>query len=60
MDENLQRMEVPKELLFKVYIMRCANNFEKDCTAPGGMATDFNLWDRALSETELRQWTTCK
>ena len=59
-DDNLENMKVPKELLFKVYIMRCASNFEVDCTAPGGMATDFNYWDRSLSDKELRDWTTCK
>ena len=59
-DDNLENMKVPKELLFKVYIMRCASNFEVDCTAPGGMATDFNYWDRALSDKELKDWTTCK
>ena len=59
-DDNLERMEVPKELLYKVYIMRCASNFEVDCTAPGGMATDFNYWDRSLSDKEVKDWTTCK
>ena len=59
-DDNLENMKVPKELLYKVYIMRCASNFQVDCTAPGGMATDFNYWDRALSDKELRDWTTCK
>ena len=59
-DDNLERLEIPKELLTKVYIMRCASNFEVDCTAPGGMATDFNYWDRALSDKELKDWTTCK
>ena len=32
----------------------------KDCTAPGGMATDFNIWDRAMDDNELVDWTKCK
>ena len=32
----------------------------KDCTAPGGMATDFNIWDRAMGDKELIDWTMCK
>ena len=32
----------------------------EDCTAPGGMATDFNIWDRAMEDKELIDWTTCK
>ena len=31
-----------------------------DCTAPGGMVTDFNMWDRAMGDKELVDWTTCK
>ena len=33
---------------------------EKGCTVPGGMATDFNIWDRAMGDQELIDWTTCK
>ena len=32
----------------------------RDCTAPAGMATDFNIWDRAMDDKELIDWTTCK
>ena len=31
-----------------------------DCTAPGGMSTDFNIWDRQMGDKELIDWTTCK
>ena len=26
----------------------------------GGMATDFNIWDSAMSDKDLIDWTTCK
>ena len=32
----------------------------EDCTAPGSMLTDFNIWDRSLSDTDLLSWTTCR
>ena len=59
-DENLKDLMVPTELLLKVYLMRCANDYEKDCTAPGAMATDFNIWSRSLDDRELIEWTSCK
>jgi hypothetical protein len=40
--------------------MRCPNNFQLDCTTPGGEITDFNIWDRAFTEDELTKWTTCQ
>ena len=27
---------------------------------PGGMATDFNIWDRSMGDEELIEWTTCR
>ena len=59
-DENLKDLTVPTELLLKVYLMRCANDYEKDCTAPGAMATDFNIWSRSFDDRELIEWTSCK
>ena len=59
-DENLGDLKVPTDLLLNVYLMRCANDFEKDCTAPGAMATDFNIWTRSLDDEELIDWTSCK
>ena len=59
-DDNLSDLKISKELMMKVYILRCGNDFQLDCTAPGAMATEFNYWDRAMSDNELRDWTTCK
>ena len=59
-DDNLSELKVPKELLLKVYLMRCANDFQEDCTTPGAMATDFNIWDRSLGDKDLVDWTSCK
>ena len=59
-DDDLSELEIPIELLVKVHLLRCTNAYELTCTTPGGMVTDFNIWDRALSVQEIRDWTTCK
>ena len=62
-DENLSDLKIPKDLLLKASLMSCdyapVEKQLKDCTAPGGMATDFNIWDRAMKDKELIDWTTC-
>ena len=59
MDENLVDLKVPKELLLSVFLMRCVID-KSDCTNPGSMVTDFNMWDRSMADDELTKWTTCK
>ena len=63
-DENLSDLKIPKELLLRASLMSCGfapvEEQTTDCTAPGGMATDFNIWDRAMDDKELVDWTTCK
>ena len=59
-DENLKDLEVPLSLLLKVYLLRCNNAYELDCTTPGGMVTDFNMWDRAFTPEDLQDWTSCR
>ena len=64
MDENLADLKIDKQLLLKASIMSCGyapvEEQTVDCTAPDGMATDFNMWDRAMNDKELVDWTTCK
>ncbi len=59
-DENLSELSVPLELLLRVHLMRCNYDYAGDCTAPGGMATDFNIFGRAFDEQELEKWTSCR
>ena len=58
-DKRLSELKIPKELLLRVFLMRCIDN-PPDCTNPGSMVTDFNIWNRALEKDELVKWTTCK
>ncbi len=60
LDESLSELKIPRELAYKVHLMGCNNNFTRDCTAPGGLVTEFNLWDRGLSLQEMKEWTTCR
>ena len=58
-DDRLSDMTVPIELIQKVYLMGC--NFEDpDCSMPGGVITDFNIWDRSFSSSDLQAWTACR
>ena len=59
-DTHLLEMTVPLELLQKVLLMRCLLGTKPDCTMPGGMITDFNIWDRSFSAKDMTKWTTCQ
>ena len=60
-DDNLKDLKkVPVEFLLQVYLMRCANDYEKECNNFGAQMTDFNMWSRSLSDQELFDWTSCK
>ena len=58
-DNNLRDLTVPLELIHKVLLMRCPWGNMPDCTMPGGMITDFNIWDRSFSAEDMKKWTTC-
>ena len=59
-DVHLLDMTVPLELLQKVLLMRCLTGSKADCTMPGGLITDFNIWDRSFSVEDMQKWTTCQ
>ena len=60
-DDNLKDLKkVPVEFLLQVYLMRCANDYEKECNNFGAEMTDFNMWSRSLSDQELFDWTSCE
>jgi hypothetical protein len=52
--------QIPRDLLLKVNIGRCANTYSTDCSVKGLWVTDFNMWDSALSDKTLTDWTGCK
>ena len=56
-DDNLKELVVSKEVLSNVYLL---SNEGGGWNHPGGMATDLNIWDRAMDNQELLDWTTCK
>ena len=63
-DENLSDLKIPKDFLLKVSLMNCGDqpieHQLRDCTAPGAMATDFNIWDWSMGDGELIKWTSCE
>ena len=38
---------------------QCSYDYKGGCSAAGASFTDFNMWDRALTEQEQIDWTTC-
>lgn len=59
-ESHLAELSVPLGLLRKVHLMQCLSKNTAECTMPGGIITDFNIWDRAFSEEELMHWTSCR
>jgi hypothetical protein len=59
-DNNLRDLVIPQDLLLKVHLMRCPNDYDTSCTSSGAKITDFNIWDRSFSVGELTNWTTCR
>ena len=58
--DYLKRVEIPEDFLSKIYVQRCEFNYTNTCSAPDGMFTDLNVWDRALTQEEAEAWTSCR
>ena len=59
-DDSLRNLVFPENFLSLIYLGRCNYNFSGSCASHGAQITDFNIWDRALSEQEMSQWTKCQ
>ena len=59
-DPSLVDVIIPPDFLNKTYIGRCSYDFAGSCSKHGGELADFNIWSRALTETEMLDWTTCR
>ena len=57
---SLASLDIPGDILDYVFLGRCNFDYKSDCTAPEGQFTDVNIWTRALSKQEMKDWTTCK
>ena len=62
--DDVKHVKIPKGFLDKIIIGPCKLNATsygtKPCVRHKAMVTDFNVWDRALSEDELVNWTNCR
>ena len=56
--EDLGKLKLPEEILDMIYVGRCADGTEK-CSMHSGTFTDFNLWNEALTDQEMVNWTKC-
>ena len=56
----LTDVDIPENFLSHVYIARCPFDYKLTCSSPTGEISDFNVWNRSLTEEEALEWTTCK
>lgn len=62
-DDKLADLKFPPDMLNHTYVGRCPLDPEDQpngCSAPGAIFTDVNIWSRAMSEQEMKDWTACK
>ena len=59
-NSEMQNVTIPRDFLNKTYIARCAFDFKYSCSTLKGEVTDFNIWDRAFTQKEAEDWTTCR
>ena len=60
-DDNLSKLKVQKDMLTNVFMLSLNTPpGMPGYSQPGGMATDFNIWDRSMGDEELIEWTTCR
>ncbi|TRY70496.1 hypothetical protein TCAL_02367 [Tigriopus californicus] len=59
-DTNLKNFTIPSDFLNKTHIGRCSFDFQGGCSNPAGLLSDFNIWNKALSEKDAQDWTTCR
>ena len=59
-EPRLKDWILPRDILQKVYLGRCAYDFDPICSAPAALMTDFNIWSRALDKEDMFKWSTCQ
>ena len=59
-DPDLTQVAIPDDFLSKVYLARCALDYKNTCSSPQGEITDFNIWSKALTPDEMKDFTTCR
>ena len=57
-DPNVRNVQIPEDFLSHIQLGACSYD-SASCISPEGELSDFNVWDRFLSDEEVLQWTTC-
>ena len=57
--EGLTKVNPTTETLLNVNLLKCSV-YHENCTAPGALITDFNLWSSSMSEKDMSDWTSCR
>ncbi len=60
MAEHVRNLSVPASIFSKVNLGRCVNPWTEGCSLKGVAVADLNVWDYALTDKELVDWTGCR
>ena len=58
-DFNIKNAKVSQTFLDSLYVGRCADE-QKSCSQHFGDITDVNMWNKALTENDMKMWTNCR
>ena len=58
-DKELVGLNFPQDILSKIYLGSCAYAYKGSCSGPEGELADFNMWSKALSLEEMKDFTSC-
>ena len=56
--DGLTNVNPTTELLLNVNLLQCSA-YDENCTAPGALITDFNIWSSSMLEKDMTNWTNC-
>ena len=57
--DGLTKVNPTTKILLNVNLLQCSV-FQENCTAPGALITDFNMWSSSLSVKDMTDWTRCR
>ena len=57
--DGLTKVNPTTEVLLNANLLQCSV-YHENCTAPGALITDFNIWSSSMSETDMTDWTSCR
>ena len=57
--DGLTNLNPTTKILLNVNLLQCSV-YNENCTAPGALITDFNIWSSYMLEKDMIDWTRCR